>query len=272
MKLTQVLSAGRFYGRARAHYDAGGVLLSEVAHERARELPLHGHQRAFFSLLLSGSYEEQAAGRTLAYAPGTLGFHPPALTHRDRIGPDGGRFFTVELEPAWLDRVRELQPVSWAPALLPGAPSWLAGRLYRECTWPRPGSALAVEALVLELLVEAGRIRCDARRRPEWLGRVHEALRSEPFRRWTLAALSKQVGVHAVHLSRAFRRFEGRSVGDLAREVRIHAAARLLSEAAVPLAEVALQAGFADQSHFTRVFRAVAGLTPAVWRRSFGRR
>jgi AraC family transcriptional regulator len=36
----------------------------------------------------------------------------------------------------------------------------------------------------------------------------------------------------------------------------------------VPLAEIALAAGFADQSHFTKTFRRSRGLTPGEYRRS----
>jgi AraC-like DNA-binding protein len=36
-----------------------------------------------------------------------------------------------------------------------------------------------------------------------------------------------------------------------------------------PIARIALDAGFADQSHFTRAFRRYAGLTPAQYRRAF---
>ena len=34
------------------------------------------------------------------------------------------------------------------------------------------------------------------------------------------------------------------------------------------LAEVALSCGFADQSHFTKVFTSVAGVSPGAWRRA----
>jgi transcriptional regulator GlxA family with amidase domain len=37
-----------------------------------------------------------------------------------------------------------------------------------------------------------------------------------------------------------------------------------------PLADVALACGFADQSHFTRVFSAATGLPPGAWRRATG--
>jgi len=35
----------------------------------------------------------------------------------------------------------------------------------------------------------------------------------------------------------------------------------------LPLAEIAISAGFANQSHFTKVFSAQAGVSPAAWRR-----
>jgi AraC family transcriptional regulator len=263
-----LLPAGGFYGQTRVRHHAGGLLLSEVGHASARVLPRHAHQRAFFSLLLSGAYEEETGGRVLAYRPGTLGFHPPELEHADRVGTHGARFFTVEVEAAWLERVRELRPTAGMPVLLPAEASWMARHLYRECLRSLPGTALAVEALVLDLLVEACRVPPAAdRRRPQWLKRVHEALHADPFRRWTVTALAAEVGRHPVHLARTVRRHEGRTLGDLARDVRIEAASTLLSRKTLTVAEVALQAGFADQSHFTRVFRRVTGLTPGAWRR-----
>jgi AraC family transcriptional regulator len=35
----------------------------------------------------------------------------------------------------------------------------------------------------------------------------------------------------------------------------------------LPLSEIAISAGFANQSHFTRVFSSVVGVSPAAWRR-----
>jgi AraC family transcriptional regulator len=47
---------------------------------------------------------------------------------------------------------------------------------------------------------------------------------------------------------------------------RIEAAKHLLEGAAVSLSEVAYRAGFADQSHLTRVFQRATGMTPARYR------
>ncbi|HSC86208.1 MAG TPA: AraC family transcriptional regulator [Polyangiaceae bacterium] len=49
---------------------------------------------------------------------------------------------------------------------------------------------------------------------------------------------------------------------------RVERARRLLLETNLPLMEVALSCGFSDQSHFTRIFRRIEGLSPGRWRRS----
>jgi AraC-like DNA-binding protein len=45
----------------------------------------------------------------------------------------------------------------------------------------------------------------------------------------------------------------------------------LLLAGTLPLAEIALVTGFAEQSHFNRVFKSVTGSSPAVWRREHRR-
>jgi AraC family transcriptional regulator len=70
-----------------------------------------------------------------------------------------------------------------------------------------------------------------------------------------------------VTLARGFRKAYGCSVGAYLRWLRIVHAARRLAESDEPLAEIALEAGFADQSHFSNVFRRETGLSPSVFRR-----
>ena len=76
------------------------------------------------------------------------------------------------------------------------------------------------------------------------------------------------MGVHPVTLARGFRKAYGCSVGAYLRWLRVARAARRLAETEAPLAEVALAAGFADQSHFSNVFRRETGLSPSQFRRA----
>jgi len=69
-----------------------------------------------------------------------------------------------------------------------------------------------------------------------------------------------------VHVARTFRETRGVTIADRIRALRIAEAERLLRHSAMPLAEVALCAGFADQSHFTKSFRRYRGVTPLRYR------
>jgi AraC family transcriptional regulator len=77
--------------------------------------------------------------------------------------------------------------------------------------------------------------------------------------------------VHPAHLSRAFRTYFKVSVGSYVRRLRLDWAREELARSTTSLATVALAAGFADQSHFTRAFKRHTGLTPQRFRRSTGR-
>nr|WP_281423864.1 helix-turn-helix transcriptional regulator [Mesorhizobium silamurunense] len=64
---------------------------------------------------------------------------------------------------------------------------------------------------------------------------------------------------------RDFHRAAGMTPGQYLRDRRIRAASTLI-KTDMPLAEIAAATGFADQSHLTRVFKTIKGLSPGAWR------
>jgi AraC family transcriptional regulator len=95
---------------------------------------------------------------------------------------------------------------------------------------------------------------------------VRERLHDGLDRSWSLGEIAQSAGVTADHLAREFRRHHGSSVGEYVRGLRVELACRRLAESDDPLAEIALAAGFYDQSHFTRTFKRRMGTTPAAFR------
>jgi AraC family transcriptional regulator len=259
------LRPGQFYGDVLERRRSAGFALSELRHTEGRRLPRHTHELAYFCLLLGGDYAEQLGRRRINYRPLSVMFHPPATTHRDEVGSRGGRFFNVEIEPALFERFSESgarTPEPWADAR-GGELAWLAARLYREYRARDSASMLAAEGLVLEMLAETARPRVPQEKRPPaWLARAAELLEAEFRRPLTVSEVAARVGVHPFHLSKVFRRFRRETVGDYVRRLRVTHACRLLSETGSTLAEVALEAGFSDQSHLTRVVRRATGMTP----------
>ncbi len=262
------LKAGQFYGDVSHRQRRQGLVLSTLRHETARKIPAHSHELAFFCLLLEGDYREQCGRRIIEYEPFTLVFHPPGLHHHDEIGPRGGRFFSVEAEPHWLEALHDYgRPLDSSPDVHGGEVLWLAMRLYREHRLGPAGSPLTIESLGAEMLAAVLRARVpEERHAPAWLGRVVDYLHAEFDHKITLDDLSKQAGVHPVHLSRVFRKFYRQPLGERVHQLRVLAACRRLQDPEANLADVSAATGFADQSHFTRVFKAITGITPGAFR------
>ena len=259
-----------FGGDLRTYRTASDLRLSEVDYGSARLWAPHTHWRAFFALLLRGRYVETVGRSELGYSPFDLGFHPESLRHADRIAADDTRFFLVELEESWIRRLRECgRNIASEPRLCGGRAAAVALRLYREFR-AADGFSPAVETLALELLGEL-LPRGPARPPPPWVAMVSEWIRTEYPRRLMLKEIARELGLHPVYLARAYREHTGRSVGECVTQARLRYAARRLSQAGpgVALSEIALDAGFADQSHFTKTFRGQMKMTPGEFRRNF---
>jgi AraC-like DNA-binding protein len=97
--------------------------------------------------------------------------------------------------------------------------------------------------------------------------RVREYLDANTQRNVALEDLSALCGLSAYHLIRVFRQAWGLSPHAYFEQVRIHRARRLLKEGA-PIADVAADLGFTDQSHLTRHFKKLTGITPGAYRRA----
>ena len=87
----------------------------------------------------------------------------------------------------------------------------------------------------------------------------------------TLETVAEIEGVHVVHLARVFRRFHGCTAGEYLRRLRIERAIEELRSTDKALADVAGDAGFSDQSHFSRTFKLSTGMTPGQYRKSVRR-
>ena len=263
------LTPGSFYGEVVRKRSDEGIILSDVRHAAGRKLPHHAHELAYFCLLIDGDYTEHLGRKTVSYMPLTIMFHPPGTEHHDEIGNRGGRFFSVEVGGRWLDLAREYTSVPPSSFDLAGGDLvWLAVRMYREFGAADAPSRLAIQGLLLEMLAAASRGAGAAEgREPAWLRKTVEFLHAEFRSNLTIGQVAKQASVHPCHLTRVFRQFKRQAVGEYVHRLRVQFACRQLANPDIGLADLALAAGFSDQSHFNRVFKQLTGMTPGAFRR-----
>ncbi len=101
-----------------------------------------------------------------------------------------------------------------------------------------------------------------------WQARnVQEFIEASLHSKIQLRDCASKARLSASHFSRAFKATFGTTVVDHIRRCRVEQAQHMMLTSKQPLSQIALSCGFADQSHYCRVFHAVVGLSPNAWRR-----
>ena len=265
----QHMRAGSFFGAIQDKREQCGAIFTDLRHAAPRKLPMHSHELAFFALLLGGLYGERYGRRQSQYGPFSLMFRPAGIPHQYEIGPRGVRLYEIEIRPTWHKRLDDCSATLDTPRDdIGGGPLlWLGMKLFREVQTSSALDDLTVESLLAEMFSFAARAsQHESQHAPGWLSRVLDKLRIEHCRRLSLDELAREAGVHPVHLSRTFRRCVGEGIGEHVHRLRVRTACERMLDPYASLAEVSFAAGFADQSHFTRSFRRITGMTRAAFR------
>jgi len=246
--------------------DLNGLTLSELRFPESYVQAPFEPELPYLAVVLEGALVKSFPRRALDLSSAAAVAIPVGATHAARFGSDGARILIVRPRSAsdpvagCFDRIAELRGREL---------TWLAWRLAGELRAEDAAAPLAAEGFALELLAATTRETRTERthaRPPAWLRAAAERLRARLAERIGLSELAETVGVHPAYLARAFRAHYGLSVGEYGRRLRLAWAAAELARGDKPLAEIAADAGFADQSHFTRVFRRHVGTTPARYR------
>ena len=147
--------------------------------------------------------------------------------------------------------------------------------LWRELEQPSPAGKLyaqtAAQLLAVHLLrhyTSAGEAFKDPSHglTQQQLRRVMDFVQAHLGQDLSLEALAQQTGFSPYHFARLFRQTIGESPHQFVLRQRIERAQHLLKETDLPLARVALESGFANQSHLTQTFKRFLDLTPRAYR------
>lgn len=213
--------------------------------------------------------------------PGSLGlFNPHMEVKVNQVGAHQARRILLELdwEGPLCRRLFDDDLIS--TALRPGAhfddpvlPPVLRS-MVQEVQAGCPNGALFAESLSIGIAAHLSRtrgIRSFARERGRLsaaqMARLNEMINSDLGRDLSLHALSAAVGLSKPHFVRLFRQTTGTSPHRYVVQKRMDRALQLLRAPQSSLSGIALDVGFASQSHMTRTFRSAIGITPGEMQR-----
>jgi AraC family transcriptional regulator len=258
-----------FDGEVLRWTQVNGLTLGEIQYPSEYERAAHRHERACFHFPFQGGYVEYQGKRSEECRTFTVSFQPKGHEHSYCATKTISRAFSIEIEDDWLARLCEHSVTLDTPCKLRGGlASWLITRLHNEFRVMEADSPLVIEALALELAVEASRRkeRLSARNPPLWLKQAVELLHDRFAESLSLRHIARSVGVHPVHLARVFRQHHHCTVGEYLRRLRVEVACQQMMHSNATLLEIALATGFSDQSQFTHTFKRAMGLTPSSFR------
>jgi AraC family transcriptional regulator len=138
-----------------------------------------------------------------------------------------------------------------------------------------PGFSLFGDGVVAAMIARLSRLNMTNRPSHRRLGltkrqmtQVTELMRDNLAKPIRLSQLASVAGLSPSQFSRAFKVSTGTTPHKWLLDARIEYAKRMLADRSNSLVDIALDAGFSEQSHFTRAFGAATGISPNAWRHS----
>lgn len=220
--------------------------IRDMSYDAGEAMPRHAHDELQISILLRGTMREEAGGVVYEGRAGDIIIKPAGVMHANTFGA---------ARIVCLDTVDELP--------------------FRGYAWHRISAATPVAMRVTKRYLDGEDVSEDI---DELLAALPSPVRADRVLATRAARmlddafpamppLARELGVHRVYLARVFRLQWGCSPRDYVQQLRVRAAAHRLASTMHALADIALDCGFSDQPHMSRVFRRCMGLTPAAFRR-----
>lgn len=242
--------------RQKTLFETDGLCV-RLSHYGANEsMPAHGHEYHQVSWLLAGEMAECISRSDREVLQPSRGVKPAGCMHANVYGQQGSLILSANLD---CDAVRQFLPdntLDWGWGEAEDGNTHVQALMHVIAH----GGSLARDA-VADLLASGARVAPSGHREiPVWLTRVREQLRDDASAP-DLESLAEGAGVHRVHLWRSFVRHFGMPPSVYrARSRAALGLSRLVNGEAPAIA--AVDAGFADQSHFSRWIKKMTGLPP----------
>jgi transcriptional regulator GlxA family with amidase domain len=243
------------FGTDLRGFEGGGIRVSETLMPRGLQLGEHAHEAGQICFVLDGAYREQLGSVERVLRAGMMHVRAPGQPHANRFSGDGDTLtLLISIDASRWVRSALAQPVRMLADV--------AAEMRREMRRGDDAARAALEGLTMLTMARVARIVPGE---PEWVAGAASLVERRFAESLSLAEVARQTGVSRGTLAIAFRRYRGTSVGEAIRAARV-AHAKTLMMTKMPLAEIAVAAGFHDQAHLTRAFRAATGMPPGAYR------
>jgi len=268
-----ILQFGQFYGYEVGRREVSGLSISERWRlPSSVSAPEHAHENAHFVIALQGRYKFAGLKRSASSDRQLITYTPPGFSHSDGL-QTVGKLLTVTFNRERYEQLGQACRLPAGELCVPLAGLWAsATRLRSEMLRADPFASLIIDGLCLEIAGSVLRRSTTKHVDSRLFNRIKEMLHNWPEGvPLNLTALSKQADVTNHETVLSFRRHAHCSPGEYLRRLRLERSRERLLGSRQPLTTIAAEAGYADQSAFTKAFTRFAGCSPGAFRRQHGK-
>lgn len=255
-----LLYEGQYLGQTIKSYETDMISVKSTLHEKS-ESKFHAHSNSYLSILLSGLYSELTEDSQTTISPRQVLYRPAHYQHKNQFITDKTKCFNVEFRPAWFDKheinANKIKPQIKSIQNYPFLLRLLIDFLQQQ-------KIDFFEELLLQFISSEEMVRSPLRK--PWLGKLIRILDNEMEQNHSLSTLSERVFVHPTYMSRVFKEHIGLTIGQYQMDQKIKRATEKLFMERDSIAQIAVDCGFFDESHFIKTFKACHKITPHQFR------
>jgi len=263
----KVSSKGKYYGSKKIELTLNKILLSQYDYH-IETTPWHYHENPYFMFVLHGNMLDFNKKVKSLLPTGSLMFNNWQEQHYGLRHSSEAAGFHVEFERSWFKKNEiDLEIFEGSQKINDPHIQLLISKIYFEFLLSDKHSEISTDLLLLQIC-DALSIKkhTDNNDVPTWVKKLKEILHDDPTN-VTLQSLSKEIGVHPVHISRAVPKYLSISLGEYIRKIKLQKAISFLLDSSMSLTEIAYHAGFSDQSNFNHVFKHYYQVSPGHFRK-----
>jgi AraC-like DNA-binding protein len=266
--MSEVLKTGNYLGVTKRSVDYNGIVMTDTFYTKEDVFAVHSHENPYIAYVLEGNYIESTGKITSRCMPGSVVLHNSDEKHSNTSFAEKNRILNAEISIEWL-KVKEISFENLKKNINKNKfyIQLMFSNLHKEYLLNDFVTPLAIESGFIDLFsntLKTGSFHLGTM--PPWAVLVKEMLHFEDPSKLNLSHIAEAAGIHPVHISRDFHRYFLCSMSEYVRKLKIEKAVSYLKSEECSLAEISYKCGFSDQSHFTRTFRSIKGITPQVYK------
>ncbi|WP_323789651.1 AraC family transcriptional regulator [Psychroserpens sp.] len=262
----KILSKGEYYGIMKSEHNYNGVILSEYNY-LTQQTDWHYHENPYLMYVLQGNLYDNNKRKQTACTTGSLFFYNWDEPHFNSKHSNFAKGFHIEFERQWF-KDKQLDLNLWEGSRLINNPNLhhVLAKLYFEFKCHDDYSQVSTELLLFQFCEGIDSIQfTNTLDEPKWIHKLKEVLH-QTNKNLSLESLSKELGVHPAHISRAVPKYLKTTLGDYIRQIKVKNSMSYMMNPSLSLTDITYMCGFSDQSHFIRLFKMYIGMTPNQYR------